>query len=192
MEIMFLLQVYNVVPSISAVTGISPGRYLWRMVIAFHLGPRLLIVSTYYHFLLSFVDHCQRADRAAANGANPTAGQLVRLLKAVYYLQVMEIVGLCGISFIHNREHYRKETAFVVTMESNMLSLHSHPPEGLHPVPLLFALHVPADAEDLPRDLAAPQPGAEGLLLQEARGLPLLLLLPLPHGLLLLPPHRAL
>ena len=50
------LQVFNVVPSISAVTGISPGRYLWRVVIAFHLGPRLLIVSTYYHFLLTFLE----------------------------------------------------------------------------------------------------------------------------------------
>ena len=47
---------FNVVPSISAVTGISPGRYLWRVVIAFHLGPRLLIVSTYYHFLLTFLE----------------------------------------------------------------------------------------------------------------------------------------
>ena len=54
------LQVFNVVPSISAVTGISPGRYLWRVVIAFHLGPRLLIVSTYYHFLLTFLETAAR------------------------------------------------------------------------------------------------------------------------------------
>ena len=48
------------VPSISAVTGISPGRYLWRVVIAFHLGPRLLIVATYYHFLLTFLETAAR------------------------------------------------------------------------------------------------------------------------------------
>ena len=53
-------QVFNVVPSISAVTGISPGRYLWRVVIAFHLGPRLLIVATYYHFLLTFLETAAR------------------------------------------------------------------------------------------------------------------------------------
>ncbi len=46
---------YNVVPSISAVTGISPGRYLWRIVVALHLGPRALVVATFYNFLLSFV-----------------------------------------------------------------------------------------------------------------------------------------
>ena len=66
------------IPSISAVTGISPGRYLWRVVIAFHigkklfslhifsesyryfdflnfLGPRILIAAVYYNFLMSFV-----------------------------------------------------------------------------------------------------------------------------------------
>ena len=43
------------IPSISAVTGISPGRYLWRVVIAFHIGPRILIAAVYYNFLMSFV-----------------------------------------------------------------------------------------------------------------------------------------
>lgn len=43
-------QVYNVVPSISAITGISPQRYVWRISIAFHLGPRLLIGSLYYNY----------------------------------------------------------------------------------------------------------------------------------------------
>ena len=93
------LQVFNVVPSISAVTGISPGRYLWRVVIGFHLGPRLLIVATYYHFLLSFVPKV---------GAAADKDRLAWLLKALFYLQVVEVVGLCGISFIHNREHYRR------------------------------------------------------------------------------------
>ena len=93
---------FNVVPSISAVTGISPGRYLWRVVIAFHLGPRLLIVSTYYHFLLSFLGRLRDAsDRDS----------MAKMLGALYYLQIAEIVGLCGISFIHNREHYRKRNS---------------------------------------------------------------------------------
>lgn len=44
-------QVYNIIPSISAVTGISPQRYLWRICIALHIGPRFLIASVYrtYH-----------------------------------------------------------------------------------------------------------------------------------------------
>ena len=95
-------QVYNVVPSISAVTGISPGRYLWRIVMAFHLGPRLLIAAVYYNFLKSF-DKSLPSDSATV---------LNKLLKGCYYLQICEIIGLCGISFIHNREHYRKSTFF--------------------------------------------------------------------------------
>ena len=111
-----LFQVYNVVPSISAITGISPGRYIWRMAVAFHLGPRIFILSAYYHYLLTFIGLVSKGHREAgvANGPksqavedDPTRG-LIKLLKIVYYLQIMEIVGLCGISFIHNRENYRE------------------------------------------------------------------------------------
>ena len=45
-----------------------------------------------------------------AAGASAKLDLLAMLLKAVYYLQLVEIVGLCGISFVHNREHYRKST----------------------------------------------------------------------------------
>ena len=91
-------QVHNFVPSISAVTGISPGRYLWRIAIAFHMGPRILIVASYYHYLLSFVGRLNKEDAAS----------MAKLLQWCFYLQIVEIAGLCGISFVHNREHYRK------------------------------------------------------------------------------------
>ncbi|KAK9738229.1 Transaldolase/Fructose-6-phosphate aldolase [Popillia japonica] len=32
--------VYNVIPSISAITGVSPQKYLWRLSVALHIGPR--------------------------------------------------------------------------------------------------------------------------------------------------------
>ena len=89
------------VPSISAVTGISPGRYVWRVAIAFHLGPRLLVFSAYFHFLLSFLPAVAAVDEEKAKS-------LARGLRFVFLLQVAETVGLCGISFIHNREHYRE------------------------------------------------------------------------------------
>ena len=98
-KIISIFQVYNLVPSISAITGISPGRYLWRVCIAFHLGPRLLIVATYYHFLLSF---------APSLKTKGSAHKLTSLLNYCFYLQIIEILSLCTISFIHNREHYRK------------------------------------------------------------------------------------
>ena len=87
------------VPSLSAVTGISPGRYLWRVSIAFHLGPRLLVVLTYYHFLLGFVSRLKSKEAAE---------RLTSLLNYCFYLQIAEIAGLCLISFVHNREHYRE------------------------------------------------------------------------------------
>ena len=118
---------YNVVPSISAVTGISPGRYLWRVVIAFHIGPRILIAAVYYNFLMSFVPFLASASAASASATTSTASVaskadeaaivqqpedkaewLTKLLKCCYYLQVSEVVGLCAISFVHNREHYRE------------------------------------------------------------------------------------
>lgn len=42
---------YNIIPSISAITGVSPQRYLWRISVAFHIGPRIIIaaVSKSYH-----------------------------------------------------------------------------------------------------------------------------------------------
>ena len=97
-------QVHNFVPSISAVTGISPGRYLWRIAIAFHMGPRILIVASYYHYLLSFVSRLKKDD----------AAMLAKLLQWCFYLQIVEIAGLCGISFVHNREHYRKQFCFLM------------------------------------------------------------------------------
>ena len=93
---------FNVVPSISAVTGISPGRYIWRVIMALHLGPRLLIVTAYYHFLLTFLP------KVGVAAGQESGERLTRLLKALYYLQIVEVLGLCGISFIHNREHYRE------------------------------------------------------------------------------------
>ena len=41
-------------------------------------------------------------------GDDDPVARLAKLLKAIYYLQLVEIVGLVLISFIHNREHYRE------------------------------------------------------------------------------------
>lgn len=69
---------------------------------ALHLGPRLLVVTVYFHFLLALIDSACKANK----GSNQEEAELTRMMKAIFYLQILEIIGLCGISFIHNREHY--------------------------------------------------------------------------------------
>lgn len=139
-------KVYNVIPSISAVTGISPGRYLWRVVIAFHIGPRILIAAVYYNFLMSFVplvastaskaSTISKASAASTATTSTVAGStasatvtsseaewLTKLLKCCYYLQLSEVLGLCVISFVHNREHYpTHEKGFLLYLTSSHLS----------------------------------------------------------------------
>jgi len=144
-------KVYNVIPSISAVTGISPGRYLWRVVIAFHIGPRILIAAVYYNFLMSFVPlvasaaskasatvsqasnstssaastatTATTAGASTATGPSSEAEWLTKLLKCCYYLQLSEVLGLCVISFVHNREHYpTHEKGFLLYLTSSHFS----------------------------------------------------------------------
>lgn len=43
-------RVYNVIPSISAITGVSPQRYLWRICVALHIGPRFAIAAVYRNY----------------------------------------------------------------------------------------------------------------------------------------------
>lgn len=96
----FFFQVYNVIPSISAITGVSPQRYLWRVCVAFHIGPRIIIASmyhTYYRSLLS----SQSPDPSHPGSRG------YRLLNIAYWLSLVEIAALCGVTYISNRENYR-------------------------------------------------------------------------------------
>ena len=100
-----------------------------KLLFLYHIGPRMLIAAVYYNFLMSFVPFLASADSSAASvtsssTASPAskadeavsavvqqpnkAEWLTKLLKCCYYLQVSEVVGLCAISFVHNREHYRE------------------------------------------------------------------------------------
>ncbi|KAG8336155.1 hypothetical protein J6590_050355 [Homalodisca vitripennis] len=85
-------RVYNIIPSISAITGVSPQRYLWRICVALHIGPRLLIASIYHAYYkgLTSSSHSQR------------------LLSLCYWLNITEIASLCGVTYISNKENYRE------------------------------------------------------------------------------------
>ncbi|KAF4526386.1 hypothetical protein B566_EDAN012676 [Ephemera danica] len=89
-------RVYNVIPSISAITGISPQRYLWRICIALHIGPRILIASVYHMYYLSLLPSVVPTQQ----------GRYQLLLQICYWLNLTEITSLCGVTYISNRENY--------------------------------------------------------------------------------------
>ncbi|KAL4709354.1 hypothetical protein ACJJTC_007086 [Scirpophaga incertulas] len=92
-------RVYNVVPSISAITGISPQRYVWRICVAFHLGPRLLIGSLYYNYYKERTQHI--IDDKVRESAT-------KLGDACYWLNLIELLALTGVTYVSNRENYCK------------------------------------------------------------------------------------
>lgn len=88
------IQVYNVIPSISAITGVTPQTYMWRIAVAFHVGPRMVIAKVYYNYFIS--------EMPKSN--NPTGYLFVNLC---YWLNIIEISAICGVTYISNRENYR-------------------------------------------------------------------------------------
>ncbi|XP_063239730.1 post-GPI attachment to proteins factor 2-like [Bacillus rossius redtenbacheri] len=108
-------KVYNVIPSISAITGISPQRYLWRVCVAFHMGPRVVIGLVYrahYRALLAELP----AELAAGGGAHAQ-----RLLDACFWLYLVEVAAVCGVTYVSNRENYPvHEKFFILFMMSSV------------------------------------------------------------------------
>lgn len=101
-------RVYNIIPSISSVTGISPQRYLWRICIAFHIGPRLMIATVYKQYYSALLEERQM-----------TAGH--RLLDLCFWLNITEIIALCGVTYVSNRENYPvHEKIFITFMVSSL------------------------------------------------------------------------
>ncbi|EEB11526.1 fgf receptor activating protein, putative [Pediculus humanus corporis] len=101
-------KVYNVVPSISAITGISPQKYLWRICVAFHVGPRLVIAIVYKQY------YSKLLEKENLNGKN-------WLLNFCFWLSITEIVTLCGVTYISNRENYPiHEKIFITFMFSSL------------------------------------------------------------------------
>lgn len=94
-------KVYNIIPSISAITGVSPQRYLWRICIALHIGPRIAIALVYRNYYRSIV--AQFVPVLAKNQP-----RINLLMKTVFALHLIEIFALCCVSYVSNRENYRK------------------------------------------------------------------------------------
>ncbi|XP_055585999.1 post-GPI attachment to proteins factor 2-like [Uranotaenia lowii] len=105
-------RVYNVIPSISAITGVSPQRYLWRISIALHIGPRFVIAFVYKNYYRVLINEL----------IDPlTMKKATRLLNIVYVLSLVEISALCGVTYISNKENYPlHEKVFILFMTSSL------------------------------------------------------------------------
>ena len=89
---------YNFLPSISAVTGVSPQRYLWRVAVALHISPRLLVAWVARAYYNSLAAHVPAACRPA----------YLTLVSVAFYLNLTELATLCGVTYISNKENYRE------------------------------------------------------------------------------------
>uniref|UniRef100_A0A1A9ZII1 CWH43-like N-terminal domain-containing protein n=1 Tax=Glossina pallidipes TaxID=7398 RepID=A0A1A9ZII1_GLOPL len=93
-------RVYNIVPSISAITGVSPQRYFWRFSIALHLGPRIpiaFIYKNYYRTMLEKMQTKMQTERLA---------NINSMITMILTLNCIEIASLGGVTYISNRENY--------------------------------------------------------------------------------------
>ncbi|XP_023224991.1 post-GPI attachment to proteins factor 2-like isoform X1 [Centruroides sculpturatus] len=102
-----ICKVYNFCPSVSAITGVSPQRYIWRICVALHCAPRLLLASVYHKHFVHRVTNVDPGQRAKYD----------KIVKWNYWFNILEIMSLVGVTYISNRENYPvHEKIFIVFM----------------------------------------------------------------------------
>lgn len=107
-------RVYNIIPSISAITGISPQRYLWRISIAIHVGPRFLIAFAYRNYYRELLHKLSIPPIQMAKAE--------RLISICFWLSIIEISALIGVTYISNRENYpMHEKIFITFMAASLV-----------------------------------------------------------------------
>ena len=116
-------QVYNVIPSISSITGISPQRYIWRVCIAVHVGPRFLTSLVYHHFYLTMAAKVETAKRK----------NFIFHVWLAFALNLIEQAALIGVTYVSNRENYRK-FKHSLRQKKNVIcfSIYSNSRENIH------------------------------------------------------------
>lgn len=109
---MEFFQVYNIIPSISSITGISPQRYLWRLIIALHISPRLIIAYVHRNYLSHVLSKV--TDRSQLMQAK-------KLANVVHYLNLIEICALAGVTYVSNKENYRELNPVELVVDAETL-----------------------------------------------------------------------
>ncbi|CAG5122532.1 unnamed protein product, partial [Candidula unifasciata] len=108
-------EVWNFMPSISVATGqLAPQKYIWRILIALHATPRFLIAAGY---------HSMHKMMFLGNKSLQTYSHLSSL---AYFLHVVEILALVGLSFVSSTEDYDvHKVCFAIFMLSATLHMMS-------------------------------------------------------------------
>ncbi|XP_072039481.1 LOW QUALITY PROTEIN: post-GPI attachment to proteins factor 2-like [Amphiura filiformis] len=89
-------KVYNFLPSISSSIGNnSPQTYIWRLGVAFHLTPRLILAFSYYGWYRKLDHNRWRYDSAYR-----------RLCKCSLVFHIAEIACLAGLTFLSSSENF--------------------------------------------------------------------------------------
>ncbi|CAG0883193.1 unnamed protein product [Darwinula stevensoni] len=89
--------VMNYLPSISAAIGYEPQTYIWKVAIAIHFPPRLLVASYYYTLFKENVK-----------------SSFIHLSNAACVIHVVENFALVGLSFVTSRENFEIHKTFFV------------------------------------------------------------------------------
>ena len=79
-------------------------RYIWRICIAIHVGPRFLISLVYHRFYLSLLSDIAPRDKKTFSYHIWTA----------FAFNLVEQAALIGVTYISNRENYRKISTSLV------------------------------------------------------------------------------
>jgi len=99
------------------VIGVSPGKYIWRMAIAFHCFPRFLIASLYHNQFKTSLSKLKY-------NSGMKYFVLKQLIRLNTFFELCEVFGLILLSYISSKENYGlHEKAFITFMLSSTLRM---------------------------------------------------------------------
>lgn len=104
-------KVENNIPSVSAVTGVKPQAYVWRICIGLHSTPRFFVGLMYYNYYKNSLPFIQKNRQ----------GLYKFLMSLCFWLYSIECFCLLAVSCISNKENYTiHEKIFVVFMVTSI------------------------------------------------------------------------
>ena len=102
--IYFSVQVKNLIPSISAITGVTPQRYVWRICIGLHCTPRYAVGLIYYNYYMGRLHLIADSHKKIFK----------RLISVNFWTYTVENSCLIGVTYIANVENYREYLVLII------------------------------------------------------------------------------